>query len=133
MDKIFIRALKTETIIGIFDWERQVKQTVLIDIELSADIRKAALSDAVADTLNYKRVAKRVLAFVEASQFHLVEALAEHIAMLILEEFGVAWVGIVLSKPGAVRNSRDVGIALERDRASLDEWHKQRRAAMSTG
>jgi dihydroneopterin aldolase len=126
MDKIFIHALKTETIIGIFDWERQVKQTVLIDIELSADIRKAALSDSVADTLNYKRVAKRVLAFVEASQFHLVEALAEHIAMLILDEFGVTWVNIVLSKPGAVRNSRDVGVALQRDRASLDEWRKQR-------
>jgi dihydroneopterin aldolase len=132
MDKIFIHGLKTETIIGIFDWERQVKQTVLFDIELSADIRKAALSDAVADTLNYKRVAKRVLAFVEASQFHLVEALAEHVAMLILEEFGVAWVSIVLSKPGAVRNSRDVGVSLERDRGRLDEWRKQRGTATQT-
>jgi dihydroneopterin aldolase len=126
MDKIFIRALKTEAIIGIFDWERQVKQTVLIDIELSADIRKAALSDSIGDTLNYKRVAKRVLAFVEASHFHLVEALAEHVAMLILEEFGVAWVSIVLSKPGAVRSSREVGVALERDRSRLDEWRAQR-------
>ncbi len=126
MDKIFIRALKAEAIIGIFDWERQVKQTVLIDVELAADIRKAALSDAVEDTLNYKRVAKRVLAFVEASQFHLVESLAEHIAMLILEEFGVAWVNIVLSKPGAVRYSRDVGVALERDRSSLDDWRARR-------
>src|ERR1017187_9448459 len=126
MDKIFIRALKAETIIGIFDWERQVKQTVLIDIELSADNRKAALSDSVDDTLNYKRVAKRVLAFVEASKFHLVEALAEHVAMLILEEFGVAWVSIVLSKPGAIRTSRDVGVALERDRSRLDEWRTQR-------
>ena len=126
MDKIFIRGLKTEAIIGIFDWERQVKQTVLIDIELSADNRKAALSDSVDDTLNYKRVAKRVLAFVEASKFHLVEALAEHVAMLILEEFGVAWVSIVLSKPGAVRSSRDVGVALERDRTRLDEWRARR-------
>lgn len=126
MDKIFIRALKTETIIGIFDWERQVRQTVLLDIELSADIRKAALSDAVADTLNYKRVAKRVLAFVEASQYHLVETLAEHVAMLILEEFGVAWVSVVLSKPGAVRSSRDVGVSLERDRSRLDEWQALR-------
>ena len=89
MDKIFIHALKTETIVGIFDWERQVKQTVLIDIEFSADIRKAALSDSIEDTLNYKGVAKRVLAFVEESSFHLVETLAEHIAMLLLEEFGV--------------------------------------------
>jgi dihydroneopterin aldolase len=128
MDKIFIRALKTEAIIGIFDWERQVKQTVLIDIEMSADIRRAALTDSIGDTLNYKGVAKRVLAFVEASQFHLVETLAEHIAMLILEDFGTEWVGIVLSKPGAVRSSRDVGVALERDRTRLTEW----RAARST-
>ena len=126
MDKIFIHALKTEAIIGIFDWERQVKQTVVIDIELSADIRKAALTDSIADTLNYKGVAKRVLTFVEASQFHLVETLAEHIAMLILEEFSVAWVSIVLSKPGAVRSSRDVGVALERDRSRLDEWRAAR-------
>ena len=122
MDKIFIHALKTEAIIGIFDWERQVKQTVLIDIEMSTDIRKAALSDSIDDTMNYKRVAKRVLAFVEASQFHLVETLAEHIAMLMLEEFGVAWVRISLSKPGAIRSSRDVGVVLERDRSALETW-----------
>ena len=114
MDKIFIHALKTETIVGIFDWERQVKQTVILDIEFSADIRKAALSDSIDDTLNYKQVAKRVLAFVEASSFHLVETLAERVAALILEEFGVAWVRIVLSKPGAIRGSRDVGVSLER-------------------
>ncbi|MDB6082577.1 MAG: dihydroneopterin aldolase family protein [Gammaproteobacteria bacterium] len=126
MDKIFIRALKTEAIIGIFDWERQVKQTVIIDIELSADIRKAALTDSIEDTVNYKRMAKRVLTFVEASQFHLVETLAEHIAMLVLEEFGVAWVSIALSKPGAIRSSRDVGVSLERDRSRLDEWRVQR-------
>src|SRR5580693_1907669 len=122
MDKIFIHALKAEAIIGIYDWERQVRQTVLVDIELGADIRKAALTDAIEDTLNYKRVAKRVLTFVEASEFQLVETLAEHLAMLILEEFGVVWVRIVLSKPGAVRSSRDVGVVLERDRSGLDEW-----------
>jgi dihydroneopterin aldolase len=126
MDKIFIHALKTEAIIGIFDWERQVRQTVLLDIEMSADIRKAALTDSIDDTLNYKRVAKRVLAFVEASQFHLVETLAESIAMLILEEFDIAWVSIVLSKPGAVRSSRDVGVAIERDRSRLAEWRSSR-------
>jgi dihydroneopterin aldolase len=126
MDKIFIRALKTEAIIGIFDWERQVRQTVVIDIEMAADIRKAALTDRIADTLNYKGVAKRVLAFVEASKFHLVETLAEHVAMLVLEEFGIEWVSIVLSKPGAVRGSRDVGVTLERDRSSLAEWRSAR-------
>jgi 7,8-dihydroneopterin aldolase/epimerase/oxygenase len=122
MDKIFIHALKSEAIIGIYDWERQVRQTVLIDLEFGADIRKAALTDSIDDTLNYKRVAKQVLAFVEASQFHLVETLAEHVAMLVLEEFGVAWVRITLSKPGAVRSSRDVGVAIERDRAALETW-----------
>ena len=129
MEKIFIHALKTEAIVGIFDWERQVKQTVLIDLELSADIRKAALSDSIDDTLNYKRVAKRVLAFVAASQFHLVETLAEHLAMLMLEEFGVAWVGISLSKPGAIRSSRDVGVVLERDREDLKKWREHTKPA----
>jgi dihydroneopterin aldolase len=122
MDKIFIHALKTETIVGIFDWERQVKQTVVMDIEFSADIRRAALSDSIDDTLNYKGVAKRVLAFVDESSFHLVETLAEHLAMLILEEFGVSWVSVALSKPGAIRGSRDVGVELERTRQDLETW-----------
>jgi dihydroneopterin aldolase len=122
MDKIFIHALKTETIVGIFDWERQVKQTVVLDVEFSADIRKAALTDSIDDTLNYKRVAKRVLSFIEASSFHLVETLAEHVAMLILEEFGVSWVRIALSKPGAIRSSRDVGVMLERSVPDLETW-----------
>jgi dihydroneopterin aldolase len=130
MDKIFIHALKTETIVGIFDWERQVKQTVVMDIEFSADIAKAALSDSIDDTLNYKGVAKRVLAFVDESSFHLVETLAEHIAMLILEEFGVIWVSISLSKPGAIRSSRDVGVMLERTRQDLERWRA--RAAPKT-
>ncbi|HXI78516.1 MAG TPA: dihydroneopterin aldolase [Steroidobacteraceae bacterium] len=122
MDKIFIHALKTEAIIGIFDWERQVKQTVVIDIEISADVAKAALSDSIHDTLNYKRIAKRVLAFVEESKFHLVETLAERIAMLLLEDFGIDRVSISLSKPGAIRSSRDVGVTLERDRNDLAKW-----------
>jgi dihydroneopterin aldolase len=122
MDKIFIHALKAEAIIGIYDWERQVRQTVLIDLELAADVRKAAMTDSIDDTLNYKRVAKRILAFVESSQFHLVETLAEHLAMLVLDEFGISWVRITLSKPGAVRSSRDVGVSVERDRAMLETW-----------
>jgi 7,8-dihydroneopterin aldolase/epimerase/oxygenase len=122
LDKIFIHALKTEVIVGIFDWERQVKQTVLIDLEFSADIRKAARSDSIDDTLNYKGVAKRILAFVEGTSFHLVETLAEHIAMLILDEFGVAWVHVALSKPGAIRGSRDVGVKLERQIQDLQTW-----------
>ena len=129
MDKIFIHALKTEAIIGIFDWERQVKQTVIVDIEISADISKAARSDSIEDTVNYKRIAKRVLAFVEESRFHLVETLAEHIAMLVLDDFGISWVRISLSKPGAIRSSRDVGVALERDRDDLEKWRVRAPAA----
>ena len=131
MDKIFIHALKTETIVGIFDWERQVKQTVVMDIEFSANIAKAALSDSIDDTLNYKGVAKRVLAFVDESSFHLVETLAEHIAMLILEEFGVSWVSITLSKPGAIRSSRDVGVMLERRSQDLETWRTRAAAHAS--
>lgn len=128
-DKIFIHALKTETIVGIFDWERQVKQTVVLDIEFSADIRKAALTDSIDDTLNYKGVAKRVLGLIEESSFHLVETLAEHVAMLILEEFGVSWVRIALSKPGAIRSSRDVGVMLERGVPDLETWRARAAAA----
>ncbi len=126
MDKIYIHALKSEAIIGIYDWERQVRQTVVVDIEIGADVRKAALSDSIDDTLNYKRVAKRVLGLIEASSFHLVETLAEHVAMLILEDFGVASVRIVLSKPGAVRSSRDVGVIIERGRDDLAAWRGAR-------
>jgi dihydroneopterin aldolase len=133
MDKIFIRELKTETIIGIFDWERQVKQTVIVDIEMGIDIRKAARSDSIDDTMNYKKVAKRVLAFVEESSFHLVETLGERIAMLILDEFAIAAVRIVLSKPGAVRSSRDVGVILERDRADLERWRAHAGGAALAG
>lgn len=126
MDKLFIHALKTEAIIGIYDWERQVRQTVVMDIQMGADVRKAALTDSIHDTLNYRSVAKRVLAFVGASSFHLVETLVEHVAMLILEEYPVDWVSLVLSKPGAVRGSRDVGVAIERDRSQLETWRAAR-------
>lgn len=118
-DRIFLHGLTTECIIGFIDWERRVKQTVVLDIELPVDCRRAALSDQVADTLDYKKVAKRVLAFIAASEFQLVETLAHRVALLILEEFGVAWVRIALNKPGAIRNSRDVGVVIERARADL--------------
>ena len=120
-DRIFLRDLRTETIIGIFDWERKIRQTISFDLEFPGDIRRAAASDRIEDTLNYKSVAKRVLAFVEASEFQLVETLAEQVAQLILREFAVEWVKVTLNKPGAVRGSRDVGVAIERGRADLVE------------
>lgn len=114
MDIIFIHDLRIETIIGIYDWERQIKQIVGIDLEMGADIRKAAASDAIDDTLNYKAVAKRLIQFVGDSHFMLVETLGERIAETVLTEFQVPWLRLTLSKPGAVRGARDVGIIIER-------------------
>jgi len=114
MDKIFLNELKVETIIGIWEWERKIRQTVVIDLEMSADIAKAAATDSVEDTLNYKSVAKRIQSFVAASSFQLVETLAERIAEIIREEFGVEWVKVRVNKPGAIRGSRDVGVLIER-------------------
>jgi 7,8-dihydroneopterin aldolase/epimerase/oxygenase len=116
MDKIFLTALSAEAVIGIFDWERGIKQKIEIDLELSLDLAAAAKSDSIDDTLNYKSVAKRVLAFVEESRFQLVETLAERIAGLVLAEFPVSQVRVAVHKPGAIRNSRDVGVIIERSR-----------------
>ncbi|MBM4215448.1 MAG: dihydroneopterin aldolase [Gammaproteobacteria bacterium] len=118
-DKIFLRGLEVECIIGFIDWERRVKQRIQIDLELPVDCTRAARSDDVVDTLDYKSVAKRVIAFVEASEFMLVETMAHRMAMVILEEFGIEWVRIWINKPGAIRGSRDVGVAIERNRADL--------------
>jgi 7,8-dihydroneopterin aldolase/epimerase/oxygenase len=118
-DRIFLRSLSIECIIGFIEWERRVKQTVLVDLELPADCRRAALTDEVTATLDYKKVAKRVIAFVEASQFKLVETLAHRTALLLLEEFALPWVRISINKPGAIRSSRDVGVTLERTQADL--------------
>jgi len=118
-DRIFLHGLSAECIIGFIDWERRVKQTVVLDIELPVDCRRAAATDRVADTLDYKQVAKRVQAFIATSEFQLVETLAHRVALLILEEFGVEWARVSLNKPGAIRNARDVGVVIERTRADL--------------
>ncbi len=114
MDIIYLRDLRIGATIGIYEWEKRIKQIVSIDLEMATDIKKAAASDSIEDTLNYKAVAKRVIAFVEESQFELVETLIERIAELLLKEFEIPWVRVTLSKPGAVSGSRDVGIIIER-------------------
>lgn len=114
MDIIFLNELKVETVIGIWDWERRIRQTVSIDLEMAADIRKAAASDSVDYTLNYKNVAKRVQQFVADAEFRLVETLAEKIAGIIIAEFDVPWVKVRVNKPGAIRGARDVGVLIER-------------------
>lgn len=114
MDTIFLHDLRVETIIGIYDWERTTPQTVSIDLEMAWDTARAAASDDIADTLDYKAVAKRLQAFVSESRFQLIETLAERIATIIRAEFDVSWVRVTLHKPGAVSGSRDVGVIIER-------------------
>ena len=114
MDIVYIRDLKIDAIIGINDWEREVRQSVSLDLELATDIRAAANSDDIADTVDYKAVTKRVIAFVEESEFLLVERLAERISDIVREEFGVTWLRLRVSKPGAVTGAADVGVIIER-------------------
>ncbi|HEY4369547.1 MAG TPA: dihydroneopterin aldolase [Steroidobacteraceae bacterium] len=116
MDKIFLSALTVDCIVGIWEWERRVKQRVIVDLEMAADIRRAAATDAIEDTIDYKKVSKRLQSFVGESQFHLVETLTERIAQVVITEFGVAWVKVRLNKQGAIRGARDVGIEIERRR-----------------
>jgi dihydroneopterin aldolase len=114
MDIIFLRGLAIETIIGIYDWERETLQTVVLDLEMAWDIAPAAASDSIEDTLDYKAVSKRVIGFVEESRFFLVETLAERVARIILDEFRVPWVRLTLNKKGAIRGASDVGVLIER-------------------
>ncbi len=118
MDIVYISDLKVDTVIGIYDWERRIRQTVSLDLEMAADIARAAASDHIDDALNYKAIGKRIIQYIEDSDFQLVETLAERVAQLVLEEFGVAWLKLRLSKPGALRGSRDVGVIIERGERS---------------
>jgi 7,8-dihydroneopterin aldolase/epimerase/oxygenase len=114
LDKIFLTGLTIECIVGVWEWERQVKQAVVLDIEMATDIRKAASSDRLEDTIDYKKVSKRLLSFVGESQFQLVETLTERVAEIIVKEFHVPWVKVRLNKQGALRGAQDVGIVIER-------------------
>lgn len=114
MDIIYVRDLRIETIIGIFDWEREIKQTVSIDLEMAADNRRAANNDCIDDALDYKAVAKRIIFFVERAEYQLVETLAEEIASIVRNEFDVSWLRLRVGKPGALRGSTDVGVIIER-------------------
>jgi len=114
MDTVFIEALEVETVIGIYDWERNIRQKVVLDVEMAFDNRKPAASDKIEDTINYKAVSKRLIAYIEASNFELVETLAERCAAIIRDEFDVPWVRLRLAKPGAVTGAKSVGVTIER-------------------
>jgi dihydroneopterin aldolase len=119
MDIIYINDLRIETIIGIYGWERKTRQTVVLDIEMGTDIRKASASDDVEDTLNYKSVAERLFEFVGASEFELLETLAEQISDILLNEFKVPWLRLKLNKQGALKGVRDVGVIIERGQKEI--------------
>ena len=113
-DHVFIEGLEIETLIGIYDWERRIRQPLVFDIEMAFDNRIPAATDAIADTLNYKAVSNRIVEYVSQSSFELVETLAERVAQIVITEFGVQRVRLKLSKPGAVRGARAVGVMIER-------------------
>ena len=114
MDIVFIRELKVDTVVGIYDWERRIRQLVTLDLEMAWDVAQAAKTDKIEDTLDYKAVAKLVSHYVSTAEFGLVETLAEKVAELTMKEFGVRWVKVTLNKPGAVSGSKSVGVVVER-------------------
>jgi len=118
-DLVLIEGLEVRTVIGIYDWEREIRQTVRLDLEMAWDISKAGQSDDIADTLDYKAVSKRLIDYVEASNFGLIESLAEKCASIVLDEFHVPWVRLKMSKPGAVRGSENVAVLIERSGNAL--------------
>jgi 7,8-dihydroneopterin aldolase/epimerase/oxygenase len=117
MDRIFLKDLRVPAIIGIWEWERRIRQTVSLDIEMAADARRAARTDTITDTVHYKAIAQRVIALVEGSEFQLVESLAEAVAHAIVVEHDVAWVRVAVAKPRAIEGAREVGIVIERTSA----------------
>lgn len=117
-DRVLIEGLEVRTVIGIYDWEREIRQMVRLDLEMAWDISKAAESDSIEHALDYKSVSKRLISFIDGSSFGLIEALAEHCATIVREEFNVPWLRLKMSKPGAVRGSENVAVVIER--GSLD-------------
>jgi dihydroneopterin aldolase len=117
MDKVFIEQLSVITTIGVYDWEQEIKQKLVLDIEMAHDNRPAGLSDDVSDALDYAQVSQAVIDHIENGRFLLVERVAEEVAQLIIEQFNVPWIKIRLTKPGAVAQASGVGVVIERSKA----------------
>ena len=114
MDIVYITQLEIDTVIGVYDWERKIRQKITVDLEMATDISRAGRSDDLVDALDYKAISKRIITFVEASEFMLVEALAENVAAVLIEEFKISWLKLTIGKPGALSSAKDVGIIIER-------------------
>ncbi len=117
LDKVFIEQLEVITTIGVYDWEQQIKQKLVLDIEMAHDNQPAGKSDDGQDALDYSQVSEAVLSHIENGRFLLVERVAEEVAELIMQRFSVPWVKIRLAKPGAVPQARAVGVVIERGQA----------------
>lgn len=114
MEIVYIRGLEVRTVIGVFDWEREIRQRVTVDLHMLSDFSKAAENDEIEYALDYKAVSKRLTAYIEESSFKLLETLGTRIADIVQQEFGVTWLRLELGKPGAVTGARDVGVIIER-------------------
>ena len=116
VDTVFIKGLKAASVIGCYDWERDIRQTLVIDLELKADFTRAAQSDALEDALDYAAISQRVIAACDAARVQLLEALADHLAAMLLTEFAIAGLRMTITKPGAVPEAEGVGVVIERAR-----------------
>lgn len=114
MDTVFIQGLSVDTVIGVYDWEKTIQQTLLFDLDMTTDIAAAAASDDLADTLDYEAVSNRVIEHVQTARVELLETLIEQVAAIILAEFNVSQVAITLHKPGAVKAAKSVGLRIVR-------------------
>ena len=114
VDIVFIRGLKAKATIGVFDWERQIRQNLVLDLELKADAAAAAKTDKLEDAVDYKEISRRVVELVEESEHRLVETLAEEVAKMVRKEFKIGWLRLRIAKPFAVRAAQDVGVLIER-------------------
>jgi dihydroneopterin aldolase len=114
MDTVYITGLRAQTVIGVYDWERNIRQGVVLDLEMASDNRRAASEDRIEDALDYAAISSRLLSFMEDSEFQLIETMAEQIAALVMAEFGVPWLRLRLGKPGAVAAAETVGVQIER-------------------
>ena len=114
VDTVFIKGLKAASVIGCYDWERDIRQTLVIDLELKTDFTRAAETDALEDALDYAAISQRIISVCEASRFQLLEALSEHLANLLLAEFAISGLRLTINKLGAVSEAETVGVVIER-------------------
>ena len=122
MDIVYVRDLEVKTVIGVYDWEREIKQPLSVDLDMASDIAQAAATDDHQYVLDYKKVCVRVTALIEQSELRLLEAMAEEIARVVRQEFNVSWIRVRIGKPAAITGAKDVGVIIERGTKAPGAW-----------